>query len=975
MAGDPAIEGKVKKKKPQKAQFAKAQGHSHGETSKFSSKAQDTAMRFWYKAIILICGAAWLFDRFSDVIVVYFWCSANYYDWALVTAFIFWLPGLVLCFVHLERCDITMAMRSLLGISMLIAVKASWHAETPVRAMKVETVVYALFSSLPQFYFQAYIITHNHFVSLQCEMAFDAACIAPCTRMSPEFEGMTRLKCIELSLTNGTAMDECWTTYGRCLKSCPMLYLVRSKGTAVSKMENAMVRGDFQTTRLMRRQAKVAGRKLQSAMDFHSDIWKQNGCRVDGTRYAPLFGEDELDTFENITTAATLGKIRTLKSSLFAQIPQIFATTSALLSVSASVTMRVVEERFPDGTTLELTTKCWVKKVIGYFTHFTLDMLAVVFSCSWVWASMKDLSRYACFFAIFLLFQIVYWFSHAKAWRNITRVSDAALVFLISPLATLPGGQDKEAHFICSLLRLRFVLQEVLIFTGFALVSKEDVLGHRPWLRQLYLAQALCIGAFMSTRLFGPATVWTTSYDMITMGKNKALEGVTPKNGNQGMLSMLEDQCYPMLKEVTKAYLIDNSELHADTPGVGYRLSKHLADIASDDLPEGQFAAWGTVIDGIDCQDGWLRVEIVDGVEVEVDLFLPKSVNGIHVLTLHPEKRMPEDETPLKVTIASATGLQFDDGTTAFLDPYVVCAIVDATTPIGFRTAAMHGEHNPEWNHSEEMPRWMPGNSLIFKVFDKDDFTMDTCIGVAELKASSFESPFDGDLKLDTKGSLRVKIAPPAKGVILDCYAVIKPYQSDADGLEYCLSMSTDHTSGIFESWGHHVHGCEESLGWIRVRDKYLPMFQNGVPVLDPLCPEKLFLIDNSELKARTAGVGFRLSRKMDDRDVAEALAVWGMKLRGVQTGPDWVRIGTRYLPTHLDGHLVVIELTDDPREHALLEHLAIQEMPDDVAEVDQEEAERFAEHEPLAAEAAKGSLGDPSQGQGNTGSYGSVSK
>merc|ERR1719183_2405520 len=102
---------------------------------------------------------------------------------------------------------------------MLMAIKASWHAETPVRAMKVETVVYAIFSSLPQFYFQAYIITHNHFVSLQCEMAFDAACIAPCTRMAPEFEGMTRLKCIELSLTNGNkTADECWTTYGRCLK-------------------------------------------------------------------------------------------------------------------------------------------------------------------------------------------------------------------------------------------------------------------------------------------------------------------------------------------------------------------------------------------------------------------------------------------------------------------------------------------------------------------------------------------------------------------------------------------------------------------------------------------------------------------------------------------------------------------------------------------------------------------------------------
>ena len=71
------------------------------------------------------------------------------------------------------------------------------------------------------------------------------------------------------------------------------------------------------------------------------------------------------------------------------------------------------------------------------------------------------------------------------------------------------------------------------------------------------------------------------------------------------------------------------------------------------------------------------------------------------------------------------------------------------------------------------------------------------------------------------------------------------------------------------------------------------------------------FLVDNSELKVPTPGVAFRFSMSMDDRDRDE-LAPWGSKLFGILAGPDWVKVGRRFLPVKIGGTRVLREVADD---------------------------------------------------------------
>jgi len=64
---------------------------------------------------------------------------------------------------------------------------------------------------------------------------------------------------------------------------------------------------------------------------------------------------------------------------------------------------------------------------------------------------------------------------------------------------------------------------------------------------------------------------------------------------------------------------LDNSQLFAESPGLGYRRSKDLSDRSPDD----SMAAWGTVVRGIDDGSGWLRVG---------SKYLPMSLGGCRVL-------------------------------------------------------------------------------------------------------------------------------------------------------------------------------------------------------------------------------------------------------------------------------------------------------------------------------------------------------
>eukprot|EP00930_Biecheleria_cincta_P075221 TRINITY_DN62391_c0_g1_i1.p1 TRINITY_DN62391_c0_g1~~TRINITY_DN62391_c0_g1_i1.p1 ORF type:complete len:675 (-),score=71.09 TRINITY_DN62391_c0_g1_i1:56-2080(-) len=66
-------------------------------------------------------------------------------------------------------------------------------------------------------------------------------------------------------------------------------------------------------------------------------------------------------------------------------------------------------------------------------------------------------------------------------------------------------------------------------------------------------------------------------------------------------------------------YLVDNSQLGARTPGLGYRTSM----ILSERCPEGSCEPWGAIVRGVDEGNGWLRVG---------HWYLPMMLNGVRTL-------------------------------------------------------------------------------------------------------------------------------------------------------------------------------------------------------------------------------------------------------------------------------------------------------------------------------------------------------
>lgn len=70
-------------------------------------------------------------------------------------------------------------------------------------------------------------------------------------------------------------------------------------------------------------------------------------------------------------------------------------------------------------------------------------------------------------------------------------------------------------------------------------------------------------------------------------------------------------------QEMIREYIVDNSQLQASTPGLGYRRTK-----SSSARVENAWEPWGKVVKGVDEGD-WLRVG---------QLFLPKSLGGFAVL-------------------------------------------------------------------------------------------------------------------------------------------------------------------------------------------------------------------------------------------------------------------------------------------------------------------------------------------------------
>mmetsp|Transcript_123382 Transcript_123382/g.383964 ORF Transcript_123382/g.383964 Transcript_123382/m.383964 type:complete len:215 (-) Transcript_123382:75-719(-) len=69
----------------------------------------------------------------------------------------------------------------------------------------------------------------------------------------------------------------------------------------------------------------------------------------------------------------------------------------------------------------------------------------------------------------------------------------------------------------------------------------------------------------------------------------------------------------------TLLYLVDNTQLHADTNGIGYRFTKHISDRDFRSI-----AKWGSTVPGLEEGDGWLKVGTC---------FLPMELKGKPVLS------------------------------------------------------------------------------------------------------------------------------------------------------------------------------------------------------------------------------------------------------------------------------------------------------------------------------------------------------
>lgn len=65
------------------------------------------------------------------------------------------------------------------------------------------------------------------------------------------------------------------------------------------------------------------------------------------------------------------------------------------------------------------------------------------------------------------------------------------------------------------------------------------------------------------------------------------------------------------------------------------------------------------------------------------------------------------------------------------------------------------------------------------------------------------------------------------------------------------------------------------------------------------------YVVDNSELQAKTDGLGYRSYKSIDDH--SRAGAPWGTSVVGTDEGDGWVRVGEYYLPMVMNGARVLI--------------------------------------------------------------------
>lgn len=120
-----------------------------------------------------------------------------------------------------------------------------------------------------------------------------------------------------------------------------------------------------------------------------------------------------------------------------------------------------------------------------------------------------------------------------------------------------------------------------------------------------------------------------------------------------------------------------------------------------------------------------------------------------------------DDLREVSVTFYSARNLRNADLApgTGVSDPYCICEVPNKPK-VSVRTPTVHDNLHPVWNFTGKLHGYRMGDPLVFTVMDKDIIKVDDLLGRATISGETMLSGgFYGDLKLSTKGSIKVKVA------------------------------------------------------------------------------------------------------------------------------------------------------------------------------------------------------------------------
>jgi len=347
-------------------------------------------------------------------------------------------------------------------------------------------------------------------------------------------------------------------------------------------------------------------------------------------------------------------------------------------------------------------------------------------------------------------------------------------------------------------------------------------------------------------------------------------------------------------------FRVSHSLPNMDTPGVPYCLKKQL------DTNLGAVAERGTIVNGSDEGDGWVKVD---------ELYLPKEVDGVSLLSRqgrheylvrqeHPDmdtagvpycrtKELGEKYGLLAKPGMCFRGFDEGDGWIKVGDHYLPKEI-DGKPMLGLKEAEDYVVCDA--NTGLERPGLPYCSSK----------QLDTASGITAKWGTVVRGSDEGDgwikvgnhfLPMEIQGM--PVLTPKARKE----YSVVEghPDMLGMAGLPYLRHKRHGEESKELAPWGSTVVGCDEGDGWIKVGRYYLPKEIGGSPVLISDDTEREYSVATSHPEVESVlGMPFFREKALDARSFKHA--PWGSTIQGCDEGDGWVKVAGFYLPKELAG-------------------------------------------------------------------------